>query len=80
VNGRPPGTGRPPAPGRRGGRDRQERFGEQFTYTNDNGNPAIDKRVLKAFRKITGETVVWNRWGSSWRRRTEGDAAGRKQE
>jgi hypothetical protein len=57
-----------------------KRFGEQFTYLNDNGNPAIDKRVLKAFRKITGDTAVWQRWGSCWRKRSEGDAAGRKQE
>lgn len=55
-------------------------FGEEFTYLNDNGNPAIDKRVLRAFKKITGNTVVWERWDFCWRKRAEGDAPGRKQE
>jgi len=57
-----------------------KRFGEQFTYLNDNGNPAIDKRVLRAFKTITGDTVVWERWDFCWRKRTERDAPGRKQE
>ena len=55
-------------------------FGEQFTYLNGNGNPAIDKRVLRAFKKVTADTVVWERWDFCWRKRSEGDAAGRKQE
>ena len=25
-------------------------FGDEFTYLNENGNPAIDRRVLRAFR------------------------------
>lgn len=57
-----------------------KRFGEQFTYLNDSGNPAIDRRVLRAFKKVTGDTVVWERWDFCWRKRSEGDAAGRKQE
>jgi len=57
-----------------------ERFGSEFIYTNDNGNPAIDKRILRAFKKITGETVVWDRWDFCWRKRAEADAPGRKQE
>lgn len=35
--------------------------GPEFIYENDNGNPAIDKRVLRAFRKASGDTVVWDR-------------------
>jgi len=32
--------------------DLAKRFGEEFAYTtNNNGNPAIDRRILKAFRK-----------------------------
>jgi hypothetical protein len=57
-----------------------KRFGDQFTYLNDNGNAAIDKRVLRAFKKVTGDTVVWERWDFCWRKRTEGDATGRKQD
>lgn len=55
-------------------------FGDEFTYLNDNGNPAIDKRILRAFRKITGDTVVWERWDFCWRKREAGDAPSRKQE
>jgi hypothetical protein len=57
-----------------------EKFGDEFTYTNDNGNPAIDKRILRAFRKISGDAVVWDRWDFSWRKRSASDAPGRKQE
>jgi len=57
-----------------------KRFGEEYTYTNDNGNPAIDKRILRAFKKITGDTVVWERWDFCWRKRRDGDDPGRKQE
>jgi hypothetical protein len=56
-----------------------KRFGEQFTYVNDSGNPAIDRRVLRTFRKVTGDTVVWERWDFCWRKRTERDAPGRDQ-
>jgi hypothetical protein len=55
-------------------------FGPEFTHLNENGNPAIDKRILRAFRKISGDTVVWDRWDFSWRKRQPGDAPGRKQE
>jgi hypothetical protein len=56
------------------------RFGDEFIYDNANGNPAIDKRVLRAFRKISSDTVVWDRWDFCWRKRTATDAPGRKQE
>ena len=55
-------------------------FGDEYTYTNDNGNPAIDKRILTAFRKITGNAVVWERWDFCWRKREDDDAPSRKQE
>jgi hypothetical protein len=44
-------------------------FGDDFTYLNDNGNPAIDKRILRAFRKITQVTP----WSG-----TDGTSAGAK--
>jgi hypothetical protein len=57
-----------------------ERFGEEFTYENENGNPAIDKAVLKEFRKLSSEQVVWVRGERCWRLRERDDAAGRQQE
>ena len=51
-------------------------FGDEYTYTNENGNAAIDKRILTAFRKITGNTVVWERWDFCWRKREAGDTPG----
>jgi hypothetical protein len=56
------------------------RFGDEFVYENDNGNPAIARKVLAAFRKLTEETVVWDRWDFCWRLRDESDDPGRKQE
>ena len=38
-----------------------EKFGQQFVYANANGNPAIDKKVLKEFHELTDDTVVWER-------------------
>jgi hypothetical protein len=56
-----------------------EKFGDEFTYRNKNGNLAIDQRILKAFRSASGDTVVWSRWGYFWRKREPGDATSRKQ-
>lgn len=58
----------------------QRRFGEQFTYYNENGNPAIRRDVLAAFRKMTEKSVVWMRSERAWRRRETGDPAGRQAE
>jgi hypothetical protein len=30
-------------------------------YENENGNLAINRQVLKEFRKLTEKTVVWER-------------------
>ncbi|MFF9003691.1 DUF6953 family protein [Streptomyces achromogenes] len=54
-------------------------FDEGLTYTNDNGNLAISKEVLAAFRKMSEGTVVWERGLRYWRRRTEQDPAGKRQ-
>ena len=56
-----------------------EKFGEKYTYTNQNGNLAIDKKVLKEFRKLTGDTVIWERGERLWRFREDYDEAGRQQ-
>ncbi|WP_340384641.1 hypothetical protein U5640_43045 [Streptomyces sp. SS7] len=46
--------------------------------TNDNGNPAIHKTVLKAFKEISGDTVVWNNGWKGWSLRSPHDPAGRR--
>lgn len=57
-----------------------EQFGEPFVYTNEsNGNLAISKDLLAAFRKLTGDRVVWDRTSLCWRFRNEHDAPGRQQ-
>ena len=54
-----------------------EEFGTDLAYFNDHGNPAIDKRVLAAFRKLTESTVVWERGQKCWRLRDARDDSGR---
>jgi len=56
------------------------KFGEKFTYTNTNGNLAIRKEVLDAFRKLTGDSVVWELGEHTWRRRQSHDHPGRQQD
>ena len=58
----------------------ERQFGSEFVYANDAGNPAISKKVLAAFNKLTKETVVWDRSERHWRRRSPYDAPGRMQE
>ncbi|APE26719.1 hypothetical protein vnz_37005 (plasmid) [Streptomyces venezuelae] len=57
----------------------KKHFGSGLTYTNDNGNPAIDKKVLSAFRAISKDTVVWERGEKCWRQRTDSDPEGARQ-
>ena len=54
-------------------------FGDSFTYINDSGGWSIDKRVLSAFNKLTGDAVVWERGERLWRRRHIYDSPGRLQ-
>ena len=54
------------------------KFGTAFVYDNENGNLAIDRKVLDAFRKLTAETVVWDRGERAWRRRDLNDPPGRQ--
>ncbi len=35
------------------------RFGDDLTYINDRGNPAIDKRVLRRFRLLHQGKAQW---------------------
>ena len=55
----------------------RENFGEEFTYLNSGGGLAIARAVLTAFRKISGEEVVWSRGDLAWRKRQDYDSSGR---
>ncbi len=57
----------------------RDEFGEEFVYTNDNGNPAISRAVLKEFRKLTEDLVVWEKGERCWRLRGEHDTPGKRQ-
>jgi len=57
-----------------------ENFGEEYTYLNENGNPVIDRKVLKKFRKLTDKTIVWIQSEKYWRFREEGDENSRVQD
>lgn len=54
-------------------------FGDTFVYTNQNGNTAIGRDVLNAFRRLTEATVIWDRSERYWRKRESFDPAGRRQ-
>ncbi|AYM81038.1 hypothetical protein At12D1_11510 [Agrobacterium tumefaciens] len=53
----------------------------EHTYTNENGNLAITRSVLDAFRKLTSDDrIVWSRSSRQWRYREKWDKAGRMQD
>ena len=58
----------------------KKEFGDDFVYLNDNGNYAIAKPVLRAFKKLSGADVIWERGERMWRRREKHDAPGRQQD
>lgn len=52
-----------------------------LTYQNENGNLALDKRVLTLFKKLTNDdSVVWSRSSRQWRYRQAYDKPGRMQD
>lgn len=44
----------------------KEHFGEQFVFVNENGNASLEKDVKKAFRKLHGGRIAWDRDGFLW--------------
>jgi len=60
--------------------DIAKKCGSEFTYDNENGNPAIDKKVLKEFRKKSENLVVWVRSERAWRKRETYDEPSRMQD
>jgi hypothetical protein len=55
----------------------EKRFGAEFVYANEAGNPAISRRVLAAFRRLTEADAVWDRGDRCWERRRPTDPPGR---
>jgi len=58
----------------------RNRFGDDFVYKNESGGQTIDKRVLKAFLKLTESEVVWESSERAWRHRTPDALPGRRQD
>lgn len=54
-------------------------FGAEFVYENENGNSAISREVLRMFRALSGDRIVWVRSDRCWRLRESGDEPGRMQ-
>ena len=53
----------------------------KLTYQNDNGNLAIDKKVLAEFKRLTSDGgIVWSRSERQWRFREPYDQPGRMQD
>jgi hypothetical protein len=57
----------------------EKQFGKEFVYDNDNGNRAISRQVLAAFKRLTGGTVIWSRGEKAWRMRGPNDPKGKRQ-
>ena len=55
------------------------KLSEDFVYTNERGNRSIGRKVLRAFDKLSGDTVVWSRSARVWRVRRSEDKPGRLQ-
>lgn len=43
-----------------------QNYGEQYLYSNENGNQSIDKAVKKLFKKLHGGRAAWDRDGFFW--------------
>ena len=63
---------------RRRGNQIAAKFGQEFTYLNRSGKRAIVDRVLIAFRKLTGDAVVYVQRKNLWRKRASGDRGRRR--
>lgn len=59
--------------------DIEGKFGDGFTYVNNNGNLAVDRRVLREFRRLTERNVIWERGERMWRYREGYDPPDKRQ-
>ncbi len=55
------------------------KFGREFIYENENGNPAIKRDVLNEFEKL-GDSIVWSKSSLEWRKRQPYDKPERQQD
>jgi hypothetical protein len=51
----------------------KKHWGDTYVYQNASGNLAISRGVLKEFRALTEDTLVWERGERAWRPRRPGD-------
>jgi hypothetical protein len=56
-----------------------KQFGTGFTTVTNSGSPSIKGNVLTAFKKLSEDTVIWERGEKKWRKREFYDAPGREQ-
>ncbi|TBB12447.1 hypothetical protein ELH50_15760 [Rhizobium ruizarguesonis] len=53
----------------------KKEWGDDWVEKNQNGNLAIPRAVLKEFKALTDDTLVWERSSKSWRKRRPNDKA-----
>lgn len=51
----------------------KSKFGGEFVYENENGNPAISRKVLAEFRRLTEGKVMWDRYEKFWQKLEPGE-------
>lgn len=44
----------------------QEKFGNEFIFTNSHGTLSIDRKVIREFNKLKGEDIHWDKESCSW--------------
>ena len=44
----------------------ESKFGREWIYQNENGNPAIDPGVLREFRRRKSDRITWETAEKSW--------------
>lgn len=44
----------------------EDEFGEKYVYENENGNLAIHKKILEAFRVLNKGEIIWQRKDYRW--------------
>jgi len=57
----------------------QAKFGPDLVYTNEAGSLCIKPAVLRRFKRISADTIVWDRRLIGWRTREPDDEPGRRQ-
>lgn len=55
-----------------------EKFGKEFAYWTEKGNLAVRPDVLKEFRAIRGDEVIWDFGKKEWRVPVPGEAEARR--